>query len=180
MSSQKKPTKKKQPNGRGHDPAKLTAKQERFCSEWILDMNDTQAAIRSGYSKKTASAIGHELLRNPKIRAEIDRLRHAALIRNDLKLDDLIQEMKHFGFYSIADFLDTGNEVMDLSQMSRELLKPVTGIKITTTYSEGGDPTTTELKMVDKRAAVVDLIRYLGGFEKDNRQKGLKIIVKRK
>jgi len=137
--------------------------------------------MKAGYSKKTASASAHELLRNPKIRAEIDRLRHAALIRNELKLDDLIQEMKHFGFYSIADFIGAGNSIQDLSTMSRETLKPVTGIKTTVTYNEKGDPTTTvELKLVDKRAAVVDLIRYLGGFEKDNRQKGLKIVVKRK
>jgi hypothetical protein len=166
MSSDKKsPSKKKQPNGRGHDPVKLTAKQERFCSEWLIDMNDTQAAIRTGYSKKTASAIGHELLRNPKIRAEIDRLRQQALIRNELTLDALIQEMKHFGFFSIADFISDDNQLVDLSKL----------------YDSEGNPiTTTELKMVDKRAAVVDLIKYLGGFEKDNRQKGLKIVVKRK
>ena len=36
---------------------KLTAKQQRFCDEYLIDMNGTQAAIRAGYSKKTAYAI---------------------------------------------------------------------------------------------------------------------------
>lgn len=47
--------------------AKLTAKQEMFCHEYLIDLNATQAAIRAGYSKKTAYIIGHENLRKPKI-----------------------------------------------------------------------------------------------------------------
>lgn len=43
---------------------KLTAKQKRFCDEYLIDMNITQAAIRAGYSKKTAYAIGQENLKN--------------------------------------------------------------------------------------------------------------------
>lgn len=42
---------------------KLTAKQERFIDEYMIDLNATQAAIRSGYSVKTAEVIGHELLK---------------------------------------------------------------------------------------------------------------------
>ena len=39
---------------------KLTHKQEKFCHEYMIDMNATAAALRSGYSKKTARAIGYE------------------------------------------------------------------------------------------------------------------------
>ena len=38
--------------------AKLTAKQERFCQEYMIDLNATQAALRSGYSAKTAGSVG--------------------------------------------------------------------------------------------------------------------------
>jgi phage terminase small subunit len=41
---------------------KLTAKQQRFCDEYLLDLNATQAAIRAGYSKKTAKQIGQQNL----------------------------------------------------------------------------------------------------------------------
>lgn len=50
----------------------ITAKQKRFCDEYLIDMNATQAAIRAGYSKKTAGAIGSENLKKPEIRAYID------------------------------------------------------------------------------------------------------------
>ncbi len=51
----------------------LTDKQKRFCDEYLIDMNATQAAIRAGYSEKTASVIGVENLGKPKLRAYIDR-----------------------------------------------------------------------------------------------------------
>jgi len=48
--------------------AKLTAKQQRFCDEYLIDLNATQAAIRSGYSKKTAGRIGTENVKKPVIK----------------------------------------------------------------------------------------------------------------
>lgn len=47
--------------------SKLTAKQALFCKEYLIDLNATQAAIRAGYSKNTACAIGTENLRKPNI-----------------------------------------------------------------------------------------------------------------
>lgn len=51
---------------------KLTAKQQRFCDEYLIDLNATQAAIRAGYSKKTARKIGQENLTKRDIRQYID------------------------------------------------------------------------------------------------------------
>ena len=52
--------------------AKLTAKQQRFCDEYLIDLNATQAAIRAGYSKKTARKIGQENLTKPDIKQYIE------------------------------------------------------------------------------------------------------------
>lgn len=51
---------------------KLTAKQRRFVQEYLIDLNATQAAIRAGYSKKTAYSIGPENLEKPEIRKAIE------------------------------------------------------------------------------------------------------------
>lgn len=51
----------------------LTAKQQRFCDEYLIDLNATQAAIRAGYSEKTAAVIATENLRKPNIREYIDQ-----------------------------------------------------------------------------------------------------------
>ena len=62
---------------------KMTEKQKRFCDEYLIDLNATQAAIRAGYSEKTARAIGAENLTKPYIREYIDQ-------RLAEKEDDLI------------------------------------------------------------------------------------------
>lgn len=51
---------------------KLTAKQAAFVDEYLIDLNATQAAIRAGYSKKTAKEIGAENLAKPNIKQAID------------------------------------------------------------------------------------------------------------
>ncbi len=51
---------------------KLTPKQQRFCDEYLIDLNATQAAIRAGYSKKTAKEIGTQNLTKLHIRSYID------------------------------------------------------------------------------------------------------------
>lgn len=50
---------------------KLNAKQEMFCLEYIKDFNATQAAIRAGYSKKTAGSQAHDLLKKPEIQEKL-------------------------------------------------------------------------------------------------------------
>lgn len=53
---------------------KLTAKQKEFCKEYVKDLNATQAALRAGYSEKTAYSVGSENLRKPELKSEIQRL----------------------------------------------------------------------------------------------------------
>ena len=49
--------------------ANLTPKQQRFVEEYLIDLNATKAAIRSGYSEKTAYSVGHENLKKPEFSA---------------------------------------------------------------------------------------------------------------
>ena len=51
---------------------KMTAKQKRFCDEYLIDLNATQAAIRAGYSKKTAYAIGEQNLKKLELKKYIE------------------------------------------------------------------------------------------------------------
>lgn len=63
--------------------AEMTAKQKMFCDEYMIDLNATQAAIRAGYSKKTAAVIAAENLKKPNIQEYIEKRmaeKEAALI----------------------------------------------------------------------------------------------------
>lgn len=53
--------------------ARMTDKQQRFCDEYLIDLNATQAAVRAGYSEKTARVIGQENLTKPAIKEYIEK-----------------------------------------------------------------------------------------------------------
>jgi len=162
----------------------LTPKEEKYCQAYIKTLNKTKAAVVAGYSKRSAKEIGYQNFTKPHILARVDEIRKE--IKEQLGIDDhsVITELAALSYWNIKDFLTDGNVVKDLSKMPKAKLKPVVGIKTkVTTITIGGVTTkevTTELKMSDKRTGVVDLGRHLGIFEKDNKQKGLKIKVTRK
>jgi len=65
--------------------AKLNAKQEMFCREYLIDLNATQAAIRAGYSERTAKSQGSRLLTNANVLARIKELKDK--LADELELD---------------------------------------------------------------------------------------------
>lgn len=159
-------------------------RQEQFCQQYVIDFNGTRAATSAGYSKKTAVEQASRLLINVNVRARISELQEELKERNMLKADDIIQELRALGFWSIKDFLKKENVIKDISRLSRDITKPVVGIKTKVLKTKIGETTitevTTELKLADKKAALVDLGRHIGIFEKDNTQKKIKIKVTRK
>jgi phage terminase small subunit len=101
--SAKKNTVKKQ-----NDNNTLTAKQQKFCEEYLIDLNATQAYLRAGYKAKdenTAYAAASRLLRNVKVKAVIDKLMAAREERTETKQDDVLKELSTIAFSKITDFL---------------------------------------------------------------------------
>ena len=72
----------------------MNARQELFCEEYLKDMNATQAAIRAGYSEKTAYSQGQRLLKNVEIRKEIERMQSEALEKAELNISDVVKLVK--------------------------------------------------------------------------------------
>lgn len=73
---------------------KLTAKQAAFCEEYLIDLNATQAAIRAGYSEKTAQVIGAENLSKPIIQQRIQQLMKERSERTQTDYDWVLTEAK--------------------------------------------------------------------------------------
>lgn len=72
----------------------LTARQARFCAEYAVDLNATQAATRAGYSAKSAHVQGHQLLRNPKVAARITELTAARAKATELSAEWVLERLK--------------------------------------------------------------------------------------
>ena len=74
--------------------AKLTAKQQRFVDEYLIDLNATQAAIRAGYSAKTAAVIGAENLIKPYIAKAIQEAQNKLTERTEITQDYVLTNIK--------------------------------------------------------------------------------------
>lgn len=107
---------------------KLTEKQKRFCEEYLIDCNATQAAIRAGYSAKTAYSIGEENLRKPElqacINAELSRLHDTRTANAQEVLEFLSAVMR--GEHTEQTLISVGDGVQRIGEIgvgARERLK---------------------------------------------------------
>lgn len=72
----------------------LTPRQRRFVDEYLIDLNGTQAAIRAGYSQKTARQIGQKLLTKVDIQQAISAAQAAQQERTELTADEVIRDLR--------------------------------------------------------------------------------------
>nr|DAN80441.1 MAG TPA: Terminase small subunit [Caudoviricetes sp.] len=76
----------------------------RFVDEWLIDFNGKQAAIRAGYSAKTAEATAARLLRNVKVQAEISRRQKDLQRRTEISQDRVVKELARIAFADASDY----------------------------------------------------------------------------
>ena len=151
---------------------KLTPKIRRFCEEYILDLNQTQAAIRSGYSKRSAQQQASRMLLNDVVKEYIKFLIEKRSEATKITSERVLEELANIAFGSMKDFVEEG-KVKDLKNISAAQLGIISELE---TSKDGK----TKIKLYAKDNALVNLMRHLGLFEKDNAQQGIKIKVTRK
>lgn len=83
---------------------KLTKKQQMFVDEYIIDLNGTQAAIRAGYSKKSARQAGTENLSKPSIREAIDERLAEKKEKLVMKQDEILERLTQQGRREATDY----------------------------------------------------------------------------
>lgn len=84
--------------------AKLNERQERFCNEYLIDLNATQAAIRAGYKEKTAYSMGQRLLKNVEVQNYIQERKQDRVERTEITQDKVIRELALIAFSNAADY----------------------------------------------------------------------------
>lgn len=84
--------------------SELTAKQEAFCEEYLIDLNATQAAIRAGYSERSAAEIGYENLTKPQILERVAQLKAERSERTTITADKVLRELAIIAFSDISEF----------------------------------------------------------------------------
>lgn len=155
--------------------AKLTPKQARFCEEYLVDLNATQAAIRAGYSVESAGSIGSENLTKPEIRARIETAMAERSKRTGINADRVLLELGKVAFVNPTDLIDPENgSVKDTA--SPEDRAAIAAIRVKQIPTECGMGVEREIRMADKLKALELCGRHLGMF-KDNPEASVPVTV---
>lgn len=145
----------------------LTAKQEQFCNEYLIDLNGTQAAIRAGYAKKYADIQAVQLLKNTKVSAYIKELQQKRQKRTDITADRVIKELAKIAFINADNFYNDDGTLKLLSELDSDTRGALRSYSIKTINL--GDGLTEEVPVHsahDKLKALEMLAKHLGILEK--------------
>lgn len=140
----------------------MTEKQKRFVEEYLIDLNATQAAIRAGYSVKNADKIGSELLGKTGVQKAVSEAIAERSRRTGVNQDRVIRELARIAFSNFSDIVDPDTARIR-TDATEDDLACIQSIKIKP--NEFG--TEREVRLFDKRAALVDLGKHLGMWNKD-------------
>ncbi len=145
--------------------AKLTAKQQRFVDEYLIDLNATQAAIRAGYSPKTAQEQGSQNLSKLMVSEAIDKALAARSRRTGITQDRVLRELAKVAFVNANDVIDPDSATVR-ANATEEDLACIQAVKVKTSESEMGYSSEREIKLYDKMKALEMLGKHLGLFDK--------------
>ena len=152
---------------------KLNPKQQRFVEEYLIDLNATQAAIRAGYSPKTATAIASENLAKPNISAAIACAMAERSKRTGITQDRVLEELAKVAFIKLTDIVDdTGKIKADATDEDRACIE---SNKYKRTDTDTGYSEEREVKASPKLKALELIGRHLGMFESHSSKEQLKL-----
>ena len=141
----------------------LTAKQKCFVEEYLIDLNATQAAIRAGYSPRTANNQINRLLVNAGIVKAIDKAIAERSRRTGVTQDRVIRELARIAFLDPIKVIDTlSGEVSDTA--SEDDRAAIVGVRVKRSSFDNGESVEREVKIADKIRALELLGRHLGMY----------------
>jgi phage terminase small subunit len=116
----------------------LTPKQSRFVEEYLVDLNGKQAAIRAGYSAKTAEVQASRLLRIAKIRVALSAAMRARSRNPEVTPDRVLVELAKIGFANMRDYWPKEGETVDLHRLDQDLTAALQEFTIDETIDPSG------------------------------------------
>lgn len=143
---------------------KLSDKQIRFCEEYLVDYNGTQAAIRAGYSKKTANEQSTRLLAKVHISEYLQKKKNKVIDKLELSRETVLEGYRKLAFYDIRKFYDADGNILNVNSLDDEtafalvafeVMEERTGQQVVLGYTK-------KIKTSDRKAALDSICKVLG------------------
>ena len=162
---------------------KLTPKQKRFVDEYLIDLNATQAAIRAGYSPKTANEQGARLLANVSIAQTIQKAMQDREQRTEITQDRVLQEYARLAFYDPRKLFQPDGTPKPIEALDDDTAAALAGLEVREEFEGAGENRTfvgytKKYKLANKLGALDSLAKHLGLFEpkeEDSEEETIKI-----
>lgn len=145
-------------NGNGFNGKRL-----RFVQEYLIDMNATRAAIRAGYSEKTAYSQGQRLLKNVEIQAALQKAMTKRSERTQVTQDQVVAELARIAFADMSAYATWGEDGVTL-EGSEDMMPNQTAVVGEVSETRTKDGGTIRFKLHDKTRALELLGRHLAMF----------------
>lgn len=148
---------------------KLTEKQKLFIKEYLIDLNATQAAIRAGYSKKTARSAGQRLLTNVDIQTGIKKAINNRSMKAETSAEDVILGLMRIAYSDIRKIVTWGEDgiptVVPSDQLDDDSAMSIKSITfIERHFGENDVERKLKIEQCDKKGALDSLAKHLGMF----------------
>lgn len=158
----------------------LNPRQRAFIAEYRKDKNATQAAVRAGYSEATARQIGSRLLTDVVIRAEIDSQEAEALAKvqaeTGITLERTLRAIAAVAFHDPRKFFDDKGNLKPIHELDDDTASALAGLEVLEEFAGSGEDRvhvgyTKKIKISERRGYLDMLMKHLGGYREDNKQK---------
>ena len=131
----------------------MTPKQRRFVAEYLIDLDATHAAIRAGFSKKSASSLGYQLLQHPSVRKAVIAGKALQLDRAELTAARVLEELRRIAFTDVRGFFDVRGNLIPLRDLTAEQGSQLASFEVIIKNAFAGDrltDTVHKIKLWDK------------------------------
>lgn len=143
----------------------LTPKQARFVAEYLIDLNATQAAIRAGYSPRTAKSVGSENLTKPDVAAAIATKQGQQLARAELTADMVKDRLRLLAFQDVRALFDEAGNLRPIATLGDDAAAIVAGFEVIKKNAAAGDgviDTVHKVKVIDAVKPLEMLAKHFG------------------
>lgn len=144
-------------------PKLKNPKHELLVQEYLVDLNKTQAAIRAGYSPKSATQQASELFAKPNIRSRVEELLARRATRTGVNQDRIVRELARIAFAQAPDVINMSDATVKTSADVDDLAV-IQSVKVKTIPTSEGTGYEREVRLADKLKALELLGKHTGLF----------------
>lgn len=150
-------------------PGNVHQRRTRFVKEFLIDQNATQAAIRAGYSEKSAKVTGCRLLTDANVQRAIESANAKTNEKLDITVERVKAELAYLAFFDPRDFFNADGTAKPLTELDENAAKAIAGFEMAELFTGTGEERSTagyvkKFKLADKGLNLERLGRHLQMF----------------